>query len=248
MTPLRVIVNGAFGKMGALACQTLSVQPEFQLVACLSRHDDLATAITANQAEMVVDLTHAGVVYANCMTILEHAAVPVIGTSGLLPEQVADLQDRARGLGRGGLIVPNFSIGAVLMMKFSAMAARYFPDVEIIEAHHPKKRDAPSGTAIKTADLIASARKSGVPHAVVDELVSGARGALCQGIAIHSLRLLGVLAQQEVVFGQAGETLTLSHRALDREAFMPGLLLACQRVMSLTTLCYGLEHVLDEHE
>ena len=110
MNPWRVIVNGAFGKMGVLACQTLSVQPQFQVVARLSRHDDLAATIVATQADMVVDLTHAGVVYANCVTILEHAAVPVIGTSGLLPEQVADLQERARAVCRGGLIVPNFSI------------------------------------------------------------------------------------------------------------------------------------------
>jgi 4-hydroxy-tetrahydrodipicolinate reductase len=144
----------------------------------------------------------------------------------------------------GGLIAPNFSLAAVLMMQFSAVAGRYLHDVEIIEAHHPQKIDAPSGTAMKTADLIAKSRDISTQSSSLLTEKLPARGELHHGIPIHALRLPGVLAQQDVIFGQHGETLTLTHRTIDRASFMPGLVLACQRVTSLTTLCYGLEHVL----
>lgn len=245
MTKRRVIVNGAEGKMGRLACITLANHPDFELVASLGRGDSLARTITATSAEIVVDLTRADCVYENSRVIMQQGARPVIGTSGLLSEQIVALRKQCESLLLGGIIVPNFSISAVLMMQFAATAARYLPDVEIIEAHHPHKADAPSGTAIKTAELIAEARTQEKQAYPCTELFPGALGALCCDVPIHSLRLSGVLAQQDVVFGQTGETLTLTHRTIDRVSFMPGLILACQQVTALSTLCYGLEHVLN---
>ena len=245
MIPKRVIVNGAYGKMGRFACTTLAEHPEFELVASLGREDNLANAILSQQPDIVVDLTRADLIYNNALTIIEAGVHPVIGTSGLLDAQIKDLRERSKLKNCGGIIVPNFSISAVLMMRFAAMAARYLPNVEIIEAHHPQKADAPSGTAIKTADMIADARGH-VPEPVLcTELIPGALGAKHREIPIHAIRLPGVLAEQQVIFGNQGETFSLSHRTLDRASFMPGLVLSCQRVTSLETLYYGLETLLD---
>lgn len=243
MSKKRVIINGAQGKMGRLAVIALSQQTEFEVVGQLGRSDDLVESILSLKPEIVVDLTSAESVYANTLSIIQHHVYPVIGTTGLLPEQILELTSLCERDQLGGLIVPNFSIAAVLMMHFAQIAARYMPNVEIIEAHHPHKKEAPSGTAIKTAQLIAKAR-SEHPSYSCHELLSGARGANCQDIPIHALRLPGVIADQEVLFGQVGETLSLQHRTIDRVCFMPGLILACQQVTSLKTLCYGLEHLL----
>lgn len=240
----RVIVNGAFGKMGALACQTLQHHPSFELVGSLKRGDDLKQAIIQAKADIVVDLTRADCVYENSLQIINAGANAVIGTSGLLEEQIEVLKRLCDEQQLGALVVPNFSLSAVLMMKFSAMAARFLPEVEIIEMHHQQKLDAPSGTAIKTADMIASARTQDKTWFVHKELLSGARGATYHDIAIHSLRLPGVLAKQHVVFGNTGETLTITHDSIDRSSFMPGVILACQHVGELKTLYYGLEHLL----
>ncbi|MGQ3892495.1 4-hydroxy-tetrahydrodipicolinate reductase [Legionella sp. CNM-4043-24] len=242
---LRVIVNGALGKMGALACQTLQQHPDFELVAQLSRKDDLRAAIDETAASIVVDLTRADSAWDNTLTIIEAGAHPVIGTSGLLPEQIAHLRTRCEAKRLGGIIAPNFSIGAVLMMRFAAMAARYLPDVEIIEAHHQQKYDAPSGTAMKTAELIADARRVQQEHHQGHELIPGARGAAHHGVPVHSLRLPGVVARQDVIFGSVGETLTLSHNSIDRLSFMPGIVLCCQKVSGLQTLYYGMDNLLD---
>ncbi|EHL31886.1 4-hydroxy-tetrahydrodipicolinate reductase [Legionella drancourtii] len=240
----RVIVNGAGGKMGALACATLQQHPEFELVAQLGKHDDLSQTIVATKAQIVVDLTRADSVYQNSVTIIKHGAHPVIGTSGLLPEQIKELTARCETQRLGGLIAPNFSISAVLMMLFAAKAAEYFSEVEIIETHHQQKLDAPSGTALKTAEMIAAARKKPKNKLNLQELIPGARGATHCDVNIHSLRLPGVLARQQVIFGNAGETLSITDDSIDRNCFMPGVVLACQKVLALTTLVYGLEHVL----
>ncbi len=240
----RVIVNGSQGKMGLLACQTLDAHPQFELIGRLSRQDDLASMIKQSKAEIVVDLTRSDVVYENTLTIIENGAHPVIGTSGLLDSQIQCLKDRCQVLKLGGIIIPNFSISAVLMMRFAAEAARFIDNVEIIEMHHPQKFDAPSGTAMKTAEMIAAERKKTLPLHPSQEIIAGARGALYEEIPIHSLRLPGVVARQEVIFGSIGETLSISHESIDRVAFMPGLVLACQRVASLPGLYYGLEHLL----
>jgi 4-hydroxy-tetrahydrodipicolinate reductase len=244
---IRIIVNGASGKMGYLACQTIDNHAEFELVASLGRYDNLSTAITSTNAQIVVDLTRADSVYKNSLAIIDSGACPVIGTSGLTSEQIVYLTKRCTLKELGGIIVPNFSISAVLMMRFVATVACYLPDVEIIEAHHPKKFDAPSGTAIKTAEMIAQARQQSLQRIPFSTNIDNqARGELHHGVAIHSLRLPGILAQQQVIFGHTGETLTLGHQTIDRISFMPGIVLCCQKVQQFQTLYYGLEHVLDQ--
>ncbi|KTC75315.1 Dihydrodipicolinate reductase [Legionella birminghamensis] len=241
----RVIVNGASGKMGRLACETIQAQAEFQLAAALGREDNLERAIAETQATIVIDLTRADSVYKNTMTIISAGAHPVIGTSGLLPEQIEELQTLSAELKLGGIIVPNFSLAAVLMMHFAAQAAKLFQQVEIIEAHHQQKFDAPSGTAIKTAEMIAQFRQPGPEtETLAQESILGVRGGQCEGIPIHSIRLPGILARQQVIFGSQGETLSIVHDSIDRSAFMPGLLLSCQKVMELDHMVYGLESLL----
>lgn len=240
----RVIVNGAKGKMGSLACDTLNNHSEFELVAQLTKQDNLGQAIKDTKAQIVVDLTRADCVYDNSLTIIQHGAHPVIGASGLVAEQIKELTAACDARRLGGIIVPNFSIGAVLMMIFAEKAAEYLSEVEIIEMHHQQKLDAPSGTALKTAEMIAEARKNPKNKLDLKELIPGARGGSHQDINIHSLRLPGVLARQEVLFGNLGETLSITHNSIDRKCFMPGVVLACQKVRGLTTLMYGLEHLL----
>jgi 4-hydroxy-tetrahydrodipicolinate reductase len=239
----KVIVNGARGKMGVLACDTLKSSPEFDLVAELGRGDSLEQAIASNKAHIVVDLTSADCVFENCLTIIKQGARPVIGTSGLMAAQIEALSTLCHSQELGCIIAPNFSIAAVLMMMFAAKAAAYFPEVEIMEAHHQQKLDAPSGTALKTAEMIASSRKAPKQNLALKELVPGARGGTYQNINIHSIRLPGVLARQEVLFGGLGETLSITHNTLDRHSFMPGIILACQKVMSLKHLVYGLDQL-----
>lgn len=240
----RVIVNGAMGKMGALACATLAKHPEFELVAQLTRQDDLAKIIIETKAQVVVELTRADCVYENTLTIINQGARPVVGASGLMASQIETISDLCLANQLGGIIAPNFSIAAVLMMTFAAKAAEYFSEVEIIEMHHQQKLDAPSGTALKTAELIAAARKNEKNKLDLKELIPGARGGCYEDIPIHSLRLPGVLARQEVIFGTLGETLSITHDSIDRVSFMPGIILACQKVQGLTRLVYGLEHLI----
>lgn len=240
----RILVNGAHGRMGQEAVRAISNTPDLLVVAQTGREDDLAAAIKLSQAQLVVDFTNADVAFRSAKTIIEADAHPVMGTTGFLDGQVEQLQAMCAAKRLGGIIAPNFSLGAVLMMRFAAEAARYFPHVEIIEMHHPAKLDAPSGTALNTAEMIAKARVREPAPQQGKELLVGARGAQTKGIAIHSVRLPGVLAEQEVCFGGAGETLSIRHRALNRETFMDGLLLACRKVTQLSSLIYGLEMIL----
>ncbi|WP_367607477.1 4-hydroxy-tetrahydrodipicolinate reductase [Legionella sp. W05-934-2] len=241
---IRIIVNGANGKMGALACETLANDSQFDLVAQAGRQDNLGQLINAHQADVVLDLTRADCAWDNAQIIIQQGARPVIGTSGLTDEQINQLKKQCQALNLGALIVPNFSLGAVLMMHFAKLAAAHFSEVEIIEAHHQQKLDAPSGTAIKTAEMIAIARKVNPNQLDLKELVPGARGGLSHQIPIHSLRLPGIIARQTVEFGGVGETLTITHNSIDRQCFMPGVILACQSVMNLDGLMYGLESIL----
>ena len=240
----RVIVNCAKGKMGVLACASIQAHPDFQLVASLGHGDSLEKAIADTQAQVVVDLTRADCVYENSLVIIKSGAHPVIGTSGLQDAQIQQLTRLCEEKQLGGIIAPNFSIAAVLMMRFAAIAAQFLPEVEIIEAHHPQKLDAPSGTALKTAEMIANARRANKNELPLKELISGARGAVYHQVNIHSLRLPGILAQQQVIFGNTGETLSIKHESIDRASFMPGIILACQRVQHLNGLHYGLEDLL----
>ena len=241
---ISVIVNGALGKMGSLACQAIQTHPDFVLVGALGRQDNLSAAIKNTQAQIVVDFTSAECAYANASTIIDHHVHPVIGTTGLTLDQINTLQGRCQVKKLGGLIVPNFSISALLMMHCATLCSAFHSEAEIIETHPPHKIDSPSGTAIKTADLIAAARVH--PKNQLENKVSlpGARGATYRDINIHSLRLPGVVAKQEIIFGNTGETLSISHECIDRTAYMPGLILACEGVQTLKTLYYGLEKLI----
>lgn len=241
---IRIIVNGAHGKMGQESVKAIASDPQLQLVAQTGRNDNLTDAIQKTQAQVVLDFTTAEVVYENALTIINANVHPVIGATGLKPDEIADLEKRCGQKKLGGIIAPNFSIAAVLMMRFAEQAAKYFSAVEVLEMHHPGKLDSPSGTAIKTAEMIARARSNKEPPKPTREIVSGARGALKDNISIHSIRLPGLVANQEVLFGGLGETLRITHNTIHREAFMPGVLLACKKVLQLDRLVYGLEHLL----
>ena len=245
MKNIRILVNGAKGRMGQEVVKAVTVASDLELVDQTDLGDDLIARIKASQAQAVVDFTTAAVAFENTRKILEAGVHPVVGTSGLLAEQVVKLQQLAQDKGIGGLIAPNFAIGAVLLMKYAQDAAKYLPDVEVIELHHNRKADAPSGTAVKTAQLIAEARQE-IPKALVEEkeLFEGARGSEVHGVRVHSLRLPGLVAHQEVIFGGTGETLTIRHDSIHRESFMPGVCLACRKVIGTQQLFYGLEHLL----
>lgn len=245
MKNIRVLVNGAKGRMGQEVVKAVTAAADLELVDQTDLGDDLIARIKASQAQAVVDFTTAAVAFENTRKILEAGVHPVVGTSGLLAEQVAELQQLAKDKDIGGLIAPNFAIGAVLLMKYAQDAAKYLPDVEVIELHHNRKADAPSGTAVKTAQLIAEARQE-IPKALVEEteLFEGARGSEVHGVRVHSLRLPGLVAHQEVIFGGTGETLTIRHDSIHRESFMPGVCLACRKVIGTQQLFYGLEHLL----
>ena len=245
MKNIRVLVNGAKGRMGQEVVKAVTAASDLQLVDQTDLGDDLITRIKASQAQAVVDFTTATVAFENTFKILEAGVHPVVGTSGLLSEQVVELQQFAKDKRIGGLIAPNFAIGAVLLMKYAQDAVKYLPDVEVIELHHNRKADAPSGTAVKTAQLIAEARQE-IPKVLVEEkeLFEGARGSEVHGVRVHSLRLPGLVAHQEVIFGGTGETLTIRHDSIHRESFMPGVCLACTKVIGSQQLFYGLEHLL----
>jgi 4-hydroxy-tetrahydrodipicolinate reductase len=241
----RVLVNGAKGKMGSMAAASVKADPALTLVGETDIGDDLAKAIKDSRAEVVIDFTIAAAGYNAFVTIVEAGAYPVVGTSGFNKDQVEKLQQLCRKKGIGGLIAPNFSIGGVLMMKFAAEAAKYMPDVEIIEAHHEQKLDAPSGTATRTAEMIREAAgKSRGGFDKSKELIPGVRGGRVSDVPVHSVRLPGFLAQQRVIFGSLGQTLTIEHNSFNRESFMSGVCLAAKKIVGEKELFYGLEELL----
>ena len=243
MQSITVIINGAQGKMGSMATETLQKDPRFEVVGALEKKDNLAEAIAKTKAEVVIDLTCASQGFAHANTILNAGARAVLGTSGFLPEHIDALNKLCQQKKLGAIVVPNFSIGAILMMHCASLMAKHMPGAEIIELHHDKKQEAPSGTALKTAEMIAEARKNTtLPQC--EEIIAGARGAIHHDVPIHSVRLPGLLAHQSVMFGATGETVTIRHDTMDRQAFMPGVLLACEQVMAQDQLIYGLEHFL----
>jgi len=243
---IRVLINGAYGKMGQLVSQTFSHHPDFTLVGKLGRQDNLTQAINATQPQIVIDFTTADVVFDNALAIIEEGISPVIGTTGLLPEQINLLQAKCADQKLGGIIAPNFSLGIILLIKAAQQMVKYFPDVEIIEMHQSEKRDHPSGTALHTAALLSSERSSKPSFLSKQsrETIPGARGALYHDIPIHAIRLPGLVAHEQILFGGSGETITLRHDAIDRKCFMPGIILACKAVLSLDTLVYGLEKII----
>lgn len=243
--PIKILINGAFGRMGQMTVKALSANPAFELVGQTGREYDLKKSIIDSRAQVVVDFTHPEAVFANVNAIIDAGAHPVIGTTGLTREQVTALQEKCAKLKRGGLIAPNFSLGGVLMMKYAKEMVKLMPHVEIIEMHHDNKADSPSGTALRTAEMLADGNpKVNQPSKASKETVAGARGATYHNIPIHAVRLPGLLAHQQIIFGDAGETLTLRHDSIDRQCFMPGVALACEKVVKMDRLVYGLEELL----
>ncbi|MEV8021598.1 4-hydroxy-tetrahydrodipicolinate reductase [Streptomyces sp. NPDC086554] len=248
MSKLRVAVIGAKGRIGSEAVRAVEAADDMELVAALGRGDQLETLVETG-AQVVVELTHPDAVMGNLEFCVRHGIHSVVGTTGWTDDRLAQLKTwLAASPETGVLIAPNFSIGAVLTMKFAQIAAPYFESVEVVELHHPNKADAPSGTAQRTAQLIAAARAEAgsapQPDATVTAL-EGARGADVDGVPVHSVRLRGLLAHQEVLLGGEGETLTIRHDSLHHSSFMPGILLGVRRVVNTPGLTFGLEHFLD---
>jgi len=270
--PIPVVVNGATGKMGREAVKAIAAADDMTLVGAIARNPKyigedvgevvgcgaleipiladlqgtLAMASQEKQPAVVVDFTHPDSVYENVRSAIAYGVRPVVGTTGLSSQQLQDLADFADKASTGCLIIPNFSIGVVLLQQAAVQASRYFDHVEIIELHHNQKADAPSGTAIQTAEMLAELGKTFNPPAVeATETMAGARGTLAaEGIRIHSVRLPGLIAHQEVLFGAPGQLYTLRHDTSDRASYMPGVLLAIRHVLQLKSLVYGLEKLL----
>ncbi|WP_223066652.1 4-hydroxy-tetrahydrodipicolinate reductase [Paenibacillus caui] len=263
---IRVAVAGAAGRMGREVVKMVLEDAELELVCAVNRshagtdagtlvglpasgiklESDLAKALGSCDADVLVDFTTPQSVYANTELAISLGVRPVAGATGFTPEQIEELDKQCRMQGIGGLIAPNFSIGAILMMQFAAQAAKYFPHLEIIEYHGDQKLDAPSGTAIKTAEWIAANReeiRQGNPNE--EETIEGARGGYYNGFRIHSVRLPGVFAQQEVVFGGFGQSLKIRSDSYDRAAYMPGVNQAIKKVMNYKGMLYGFEHLME---
>jgi 4-hydroxy-tetrahydrodipicolinate reductase len=246
--PVRVGVLGARGRMGLEVCRAVDAADDLELVAMIDQGDWLFNAADAG-AQVLVDFTTPDVVMDNLHWGVDQGINMVVGTTGFTDQRLDRVRHWLSHKPEVGIIVaPNFGVGAVLMMQFAARAARYFESVEIIEQHHPRKVDAPSGTALHTARLIAAARaeadRGPVPDATKEEM-AGARGTDIDGVRIHSVRAAGLVAHQEVLFGTEGETLTIRHDSLDRASFMPGVLLAVRSVLTRPGLTVGIDDLLD---
>ena len=243
---MRVGVLGAKGKVGATMVSAVQAAEDLTLSAEVDAGDEL-TQLTAGGTEVVIDFTHPDVVMDNLKFLIDNGIHAVVGTTGFTQERLDQVQAwLAEKPGAAILIAPNFAIGAVLSMHFARQAAPYFESVEIIELHHPQKADAPSGTAARTAKLIAEARKDLPPNPDATSTgLDGARGADVDGVRVHSVRLTGLVAHQEVLFGTQGETLTIRHDSLDRTSFVPGVLLAVRKVKEHPGLTVGIEPLLN---
>jgi len=238
----RVAVLGARGRMGAEVVRAVEAAEDLDLVAAY----DVGEAVDLTQAEVAVDFTHPDAVMGNLRTCVEAGVHAVVGTTGFDVGRLEELRALLAGTRVNVLVAPNFGIAAVLMMQFAAQAARFFDSVEIVELHHAGKADAPSGTARRTAELVAEARRGmpPMPDATTTAL-DGARGADVDGVRVHAVRLAGLVAHQEVLLGGAGESLTIRHDSYDRASFMPGVLLGVRRVGARPGLTVGLEALLD---
>ena len=246
--PIRVGILGARGRMGTEVARAVQEADDLEVVAMVDAGDWLFSVSDAD-AQVIVDFTHPGVVMDNIRWAIDNGIHCVVGTSGFTPERLDTLREwSTERPDLGILVVPNFAIGAVLSMRFAELAARFYESVEIIELHHANKVDAPSGTATRTAELVTRARADaglGAPPDATTTAVDGARGAELSGVRVHSIRLSGLVAHQEVLFGAPGETLTIRHDSLDRASFMPGVLLAVRSVAARPGVTVGLESLLD---
>jgi 4-hydroxy-tetrahydrodipicolinate reductase len=260
---IRVAVAGAAGRMGLEVVRAVGAEDDMEVVAAVDPRaagtvfidahgdevrylPDLDAAIAEKKPDVLVDFTHPTQVEANVKTAMAAGVACVVGTTGVTLERFRELAEGARA-GTALFVAPNFAIGAVLMMRFSKIAARYMPAAEVIELHHDKKADAPSGTGMRTAQLIAEARSVAPDVPGKDtEVAAGARGAFVEGVPVHSVRLPGLVAHQEVLFGGQGQTLSIRHDSIDRTSFMPGVVLAVRRVGALSGFVVGLENLLDD--
>ena len=244
---IKVGVLGARGRMGSEVVKAVTDAPDLELVASLDLGDSL-DALVSNGAQVVVDFTTPDSVMANLEFLISHNINAVIGTTGFDDARITKINSLLASSKSGVLIAPNFAIGAVLMMEFATKAAKYFESAEIIELHHPNKVDAPSGTAARTADLMSKSRKEAglapMPDATSTSL-EGARGASVGDIPVHSVRLRGLVAHQEVLLGGIGETLSIRHDSIDRVGFMPGVLLGIRQVVTHPGLTFGLENFME---
>ncbi len=248
MSQIKVAVLGAKGRMGSEACKAVIEAPDLDLVAAIDLGDSLEELV-AKGAHVVIDFTHPDSVMNNLEFAIKNGISVVVGTTGFDEKKLSQIRGWLSSSPKTGVLVaPNFGVGAVLMMQFAAKASKYFESVEIVELHHPNKADAPSGTATRTAELInearASVKKEAMPDATTSSL-DGARGAKIGDVHIHSVRLRGLVAHQEVILGDLGETLTIRHDSIDRSGFMPGVLLGVRKVISHPGLTFGLEHFMD---
>jgi 4-hydroxy-tetrahydrodipicolinate reductase len=249
---ITIAVSGAKGRMGQEVVAAVQAEAGLKLVAELDAHDDLGVALARLKPTALVDFSVPEAVFHTVEVALSRGVVPIVGTTGYTPKDISAFRALCSHYKLGALIAPNFAIGAILMMRFAQEAAKYLPDAEIIEMHHEKKLDAPSGTAAKTAEMIAEGRAGASPTflpAGAFEKIPGSRGGKGVGdVPIHSVRLPGFVASQMVIFGGAGQTLTLRHDSLDRKSFMPGVILALRHAPVLAAnggeLIYGLEHLL----
>ncbi|MDK2897012.1 MAG: 4-hydroxy-tetrahydrodipicolinate reductase [Candidatus Atribacteria bacterium] len=262
MVPIRVLLTGAAGKMGQELVRTIAKEKDILLVATCDLQEegrdvgevagigkqgvkiqkDVRAAIETQSPQVICDFTQADALRKNLPLYLTGNASLVIGTTGLSQTEINNLQNECRKKKVGCLLAPNFALGAVLMMHFSQIAARFMDGVEIIEFHHPQKKDAPSGTAIKTAEGI---NKDEIQKEAGREVLTGARGAQLGSVHIHSVRLPGYVAHQEVIFGGQGQTLTIRHDSIDRSSFMPGIITAIRKMANDRNFYYGLESILD---
>ncbi len=241
---IKVAVLGSRGRMGSEVVKAVTDASDLELVAALDLGDSLDALVT-NGAQVVVDFTTPDSVMANLEFLIKNNINAVIGTTGFDDARITKIKELLKSSKSGVLIAPNFAIGAVLMMEFATKAAKYFESAEVIELHHPNKVDAPSGTAARTAELMSAARKEAKLPAMPDATTSslpGARGATVGDVPVHSVRLRGLVAHQEVLFGGIGETLTIRHDSIDRVGFMPGVLLGVRQVVTQPGLTFGLEN------
>lgn len=266
MNEINIIVAGPRGRMGREAVNLVKETPHFRLTAVIDRinngkllsdtegfsgldvpiYTDIHECFREVEADVLIDLTTPDLGFLHTKSALENGVRPVVGTTGFTPEQLEELKELAERKSLGCIIAPNFAVGAVLMMKFAQTAAKYFEDVEIIEMHHDRKLDAPSGTAVKTAEMIGVNREPKAQgHENEKETISGARGAEVDGMRIHSVRLPGLVAHQQVIFGSNGQTLTIRHDSYNRASFMSGVKVSVETVLQLNTLVYGLESIID---
>ena len=258
---MKVAFIGANGKMGKSMIDGVIVEKDMQIVGAVDIdaigkeiavdsgvfiENDLEEMIRTKDPDVVVDFTSPSVIKNNIMKVLSLKKHIVVGTTGLSADDLEEIDAEARRVGRVVFVAPNFALGAVLMMDFAARAAKYFPNVEVIELHHDQKKDAPSGTAIKTLEMMAAEREK-IQQGQADEIekIEGSRGGKYEGMRVHSVRLPGYVAHQEVIFGGKGQTLTIRHESMSRESFVAGLLLSIRSIQDLTPgLVYGLENIL----